>query len=59
MKNNYDEIKTRVAKGKKEAITAHAQMQGESLNAFMNRAIDETMQRDGQKDGEPNADSVH
>lgn len=54
MKNNYDEIKTRMPKGKKDAVSAHVQKRGESLNAFMNRAIDETMQRDVQKDGEAN-----
>lgn len=45
----YDEIKTRVSKGKKETIKAHAEQQGESLNGFINRAIDETMQRDNTK----------
>ena len=34
-------------KGQKETITAHAEAQGESLNAFINRAITETMERDG------------
>lgn len=46
MKNNYDEIKTRVSKGKKEVIREHATKNGESLNGFINRAIDETMERD-------------
>ena len=43
----YDEMKVRVAKGNKEQIQAHAEAQGESLNAFINRAINETMERDG------------
>ena len=43
----YDEMKVRVAKGNKEQIQAHAEAQGESLNAFINRAILETMERDG------------
>ena len=30
----------------KEAVKAHADTQGESLNAFINRAITETMERD-------------
>ena len=47
MKENYDEIKVRTEKGKKERIKAHAESQGESVNAFINRAIDETMERDG------------
>ena len=46
MKENYDEIKVRTDKGKKEKIKAHAEKQGESVNAFINRAIDEQMQRD-------------
>ena len=31
----YDEMKVRVAKGNKERIQAHAEAQGESLNAFI------------------------
>ena len=46
MKENYDEIKVRVEKGQKEAIKAHAEARGESVNAFVGRAIEETMQRD-------------
>lgn len=46
MKNNYDEIKVRVSKGNKDIIKAHAESKGESLNGFVNRAIDETMERD-------------
>lgn len=42
----YDEIKVRVPKGNKDVIKAHAETQGESVNAFVNRAIDETMERD-------------
>lgn len=46
MKNNYDELKVRVPKGHKDIIKAHAESKGESLNGFVNRAIDETMERD-------------
>ena len=46
MKENYDEIKVRTEKGKKEIIRAHAESHGESVNGFINRAIDEQMQRD-------------
>ena len=46
MKENYDEIKVRVDKGNKEKIKSHAQARGESLNGFINRDIDETMERD-------------
>ena len=42
----YDSFLTRVPKGKKDEITAHAKKRGESLNGFVNRAIDETIERD-------------
>jgi hypothetical protein len=41
-----DEIKIRLPKGEKEKIKAHAESGGESVNAFINRAITETMTRD-------------
>ena len=45
-----DRIPLRVEKGKKEIIQEHAATQGESVNGFINRAIDETIERDkGQK----------
>ncbi len=46
MKKNYDELKVRVQKGQKEVIKAHADRKGESLNGFIKRAIDETIQRE-------------
>lgn len=46
MKENYDEIKVRVIKGKKEKIKIHAEQNGESLNGFINRAIDETIEKE-------------
>ena len=46
MKKNYDELKVRVQKGQKEVIKAHADRRGESLNGFIKRAIDETIQRE-------------
>lgn len=46
MKENYDEIKIRTPKGRKDIIQAHAAAQGESVNGFINRAISETMERD-------------
>ena len=42
----YDAIPLRVHKGKKEVIQAHAEAMGTSVNGFINRAIDETMDRD-------------
>ena len=46
MKENYDVFQIRMPKGRKAVIQAHAQSQGESVNGFVNRAIDETMDRD-------------
>lgn len=46
MKANYDRINLTVPKGQKEAIQAHAAARGESVNAFIGRAIQETMNRD-------------
>ena len=42
----YDELKIRVPKGEKDQIKAHAESKGESLNGFVNRAIDEAIERD-------------
>ena len=41
-----DRINLTVPKGEKEKIKAHAEAQGESVNAFINRAIAETIERD-------------
>jgi hypothetical protein len=46
----YDRILIVVPKGEKELITAHAKAHGESTNAFIKRAIDETIKRDKEKD---------
>ena len=48
---NYDRVELRLEKGKKEITKAHAEAQGESLNAFINRAINETMERDSSGEG--------
>lgn len=45
-KENVDRINLIVPKGKKDSIKAHAQARGESMNAFIQRAIDETICRD-------------
>lgn len=42
----YDRINLTVEKGKKDLIKAHADARGESVNGFINRAIEETMDRD-------------
>lgn len=42
----YDRIELKVKKGEKDLIKVHAEKQGESLNAFINRAISEAIARD-------------
>ena len=42
----YDRINLVVDKGKKEIIKTHAEKQGESVNAFINRAITEAIEKD-------------
>jgi len=49
---NYDKFLVRTLKGQKEKIKAHAESKGESLNGFVNRAIDETMERDNEEGDE-------
>ena len=46
MKNNYDEIKVRVEKGKREIIKAAAEQAGESSNGYIKKAVDQRMERD-------------
>lgn len=45
----YDQVRLLVPKGKKDKLKVHADKQGESLNGFINRAIDETVERDNSK----------
>lgn len=42
----YEEIKVRVLKGQKEVIQSAARNKGESVNAYIVRAITERMERD-------------
>jgi predicted HicB family RNase H-like nuclease len=46
--SKLDEIRIRMPKesGLKEAIQAHAEAHGESVNAFILRAVQETIERD-------------
>ena len=46
VKANYDRVNVTFPKGRKEELNAHAQARGESVNAFINRAITETLERD-------------
>lgn len=45
LKKKYDRIQVVVPKGKKEIIQSAAKASGESVNAFINRAIDLLMDR--------------
>jgi len=42
----YDRINLTVPKGSKETIRSHAEALGESVNGFINRAIEEQIKRD-------------
>ena len=42
----YDKEIVRFPKGKKDIIKAHAEAHSESVNGFINRAIDEAIERD-------------
>lgn len=46
MAANYDRINLTVPKGQKETIKAHAESKGESVNSFINRAINQTIETD-------------
>ena len=48
-KEKVEEIKFRVPLGKKAVIKSHAEKRGESVNAFLLRAAEETMARDQEK----------
>ena len=51
-KENCDRVNLSLSKGKKDIIKAHAdKYDNGSMNAFINRAIDETMERDNRKEG--------
>ena len=50
-KENVDRVNLTMPKGKKDIIRAHAEAQGESTTGFINRAIDETMERDNAAPG--------
>ena len=46
MKNNLDDIKVRVQKGKREVYKAHAESKGKSLNALIIELLEKDMQED-------------
>lgn len=43
---NLDRLSIALPKGSKNAIKAHAESKGESVNGFISRAIKETMERE-------------
>lgn len=43
---NYERISLSVPKGKKEIIKKHAELRNESINTFINSAIDTAMQKE-------------
>lgn len=50
VRNNYDRIEvTLKPKGRKAQIKNHAEERGETLNSFISRAIDETIERDNKE----------
>lgn len=49
VKANYDRINVTFPKGQREIIKAHAEAHGESVNAFIIRAVDNQMQSDNKK----------
>lgn len=52
IKDNYDKVSLLLKpKGKKDEVKAHAKSQGESVNGFIARAIDEQMKRDNENRG--------
>ena len=46
LSENKERINLVVPKGHKAELQAHAESQGESLNGFIVRAVDETIERD-------------
>ena len=53
VKANYDRLDLTMPKGCKEELKAHAAAQGESVNAFINRAITEAIERDNARSAQP------
>lgn len=45
-KTNYKRVPLDLSLKKYDEIKAHTEKQGETINGFIKRAIDETMQRD-------------
>ena len=50
---NVATIQIRTTADQRDTIKAHAEARGESVNGFINRAISETMERDGRVPAAP------
>lgn len=48
----YDRVTVMLPKGQKESLKSHAASRSESVNAFLQRAISETMERDKKSAGD-------
>lgn len=48
VKNNYDRINVTFPKGQREILKNHAAQRNESVNAFIVRAVKETLKRDNE-----------
>ena len=48
MKENYDRVNLTLPKGQKDRVKARADAAGESVNAYIARAIEERMEREGE-----------
>lgn len=46
VKNNYDRVVVTLPKGRRDEVKEHASNHGESMNAFIVRAVNETIERD-------------
>ncbi len=53
-KTKYEDLRIRVPIGKKNIIKKHVESTGDSLNTFVNIAIDEKMERDNKKKNSQN-----
>lgn len=42
----FSRVEIRMTPERRDTIKAHSEARGESVNAFINRAVDETMERD-------------
>ena len=49
LKEAVEDVRIRVPKGQKAVIKAHAESQGESMNDFVVRAIDEAIEQEAGK----------